>query len=126
VRPIVLRVALLAMPLLLARAQQDPRANGWRGAAYGAIGGAVLGGVLGAIECTVSSGSGSESCKVGAAPGAVYGSLIGAAVFVLPGAGIGSLIRSEKWEKVPLDDLQVTVVPMVDTRHAGLALRLRF
>ena len=100
--------------------------NGWRGAAVGAIVGAGVGGVLGAVECTVESGSGSESCKTGALSGAVYGGLIGAAVFALAGAGLGALIRTERWEQVPPDALRVSVVPMVDTRRAGLALRLQF
>jgi hypothetical protein len=48
----------------------------------------------------------------------------GVPILALEGAGIGALIKSDRWSSVPIDKAHVTVTP---TRHGlGLALSLRF
>jgi len=52
---------------------------------------------------------------------------LGAAAFGVTGAlvglGIGALLKSERWEEVPLDRLRVNIVPQRDGRFAlGLSV----
>ena len=42
--------------------------------------------------------------------------LIGAALGVLVGLPVGALIRTERWERVPLDQLRVSLTPQRDGR----------
>ena len=48
---------------------------------------------------------------------------IGGATGALLGAGIGALIKTDKWEEIPLDRLQVSIVPQRDGRfNFGLSI----
>ena len=55
--------------------------------------------------------------------------LVAAGLFALPGALLGALIgshvRTERWEEVPLDQFRVSIVPQRDGRFA-LGLSVRF
>ena len=53
------------------------------------------------------------------------GAGIGGATGALLGAGIGALIKTDKWEEVPLDRLQLSMVPLRDGRFA-LGLSVEF
>ncbi len=85
------------------------------GAGIGAVGGAVLGAALGANM----QGDFSDSDKrIIAATGlGLAGALVGGLV--------GSQIKTERWEEVPLDRLRVSIVPLRDGRFA-LGLSVEF
>ncbi len=50
---------------------------------------------------------------------------IGAGVGVLLGAAVGTLVTSDVWEEVPLEQLRVSVGPRIDGR-LGLSLSVTF
>jgi hypothetical protein len=83
----------------------------WTGAALGFVAGAIAGGAAAIISCE------NTLCSVG--PDVVLGGAgIGGLAGGLLGAGVGALIKTDRWEEVPLDQLRVSVAP----RRDGLAL----
>ena len=89
------------------------------GAGYGALAGAAIGVGSAAMLCS------SEDCEE--YTGAVYLVLGGGGTLagLLIGSIVGALIKTERWEEVPLDQLRVSFVPQRDGRF-GLGLSVRF
>ncbi|NIM51536.1 MAG: hypothetical protein GTN62_12050 [Gemmatimonadales bacterium] len=90
-------------------AHQGRRGHPAQGALIGLAVGAVAGGVTGAVGCGTSWWC---TTQKGVSLGAVIGGLTGA----LLGTGIGALIKTDRWEQVPLDRLRVSVLPQRDGR----------
>ncbi len=94
-----------------------------RGAVLVGVIGAVVGGAVGLVTpqfaCETPSGCPVDWGEAGKL--AALGGVIGAAV----GGGIGALTKTDRWEKVPLDQLRVSLVPQRDGRFA-LGLSVRF
>ena len=89
----------------------------WRGAAIGALSLGIAGAVAAAITCNTLH----ESCKKGERAIATVG---GAAAGAVLGAGVGLLIKTDKWEEVPLDGLRVSIVPIGS--GFGIGARIAF
>jgi hypothetical protein len=83
------------------------------------VAGAVVGGLLGGGFVALMSGLACdvEDCE-GSPAGAV---LLGVGLGALPGAGVGALIKTERWDAVPADRVRLTLAPV---RGSGAALRL--
>lgn len=80
---------------------QQRKGHPWRGAGAGFLGGAVLGAVIGP---TLSGDLSDSDKRIIAAGGlAVVGSLLG--------LGIGSAIKTERWEGIMPGQLRVSLVP---------------
>jgi hypothetical protein len=99
----------------------------------GGVVGVLLGGALGGtgtyLVCqsldvgfgTPTSAETEAACRSDAVKGLIAGSVGGAII----GMGIGSLIKTERWEEVPLERLRLQPVATFDGR-VGLAVSLRF
>ena len=85
--------------------------------------GALVVGVPLAILLVVACEDVSNFCNV--AGGAAIGLLVGGAAGALLGNTVGALIKTDRWEEVPLDALRVSVTPQRDGRFA-LGLSVRF
>ncbi len=91
-----------------------------RGALIGLVIGAGIGAMSGpAIGAAVSAGPCFDQCT-STARDVAAGALLLAVPGALIGAGIGALIKTDRWEEVPLDRLSVSFAP----RRAGYALGL--
>jgi hypothetical protein len=88
----------------------------WRGAGIGFLSGVLLGGIIGG-----ATREGDIATEHAILIGAGFFGLVGTVV----GAGVGALTKTERWEEVPLDQLQVQPVATVAGRF-GLAVSLRF
>jgi hypothetical protein len=98
------------------------------GGIIGFVGGAVAGAVIClASECSITVGSGDgdsrsdpldENPLVSVGLAAVVGGAVGYGVGVL----IGSTIKVDRWEEIPLDQLRVTIAPCPG---GGLSVGLR-
>jgi len=92
----------------------------WRGAGIGFLAGAAFGTVAGVISCS------DGGCTEG---GAGYWTAVSAGFFAasgaVVGAVIGALVKTERWEEVPLDQLRVSFVPLGEGRFA-LGLSVEF
>ena len=85
------------------------RGHAWMGMWIGAGIGALL---AGSNPCV------NEGCAEGFSPEfAVYGALLGG----MSGAGIGALIKSDRWTEIPVDRLHVGLGPV---RGRGVGLRV--
>jgi hypothetical protein len=97
---------------------QGRKSNTLKGLGFGALGGAVIGAVAGVIveaSCTYECWGTAATALIGAGVFSVTGAVIGIVA--------GTLIKSERWEEVPLDRLQVSIVPQRDGRFAlGLSV----
>lgn len=83
-----------------------------RGAGIGFLAGVSVGGVIGYFYCTAGTGDCLDSSSDQGAELQLIGPLaIGAVAGTLLGAAVGALIKTDKWEQVPLDRLRVSVVP---------------
>ena len=89
----------------------------------GTLVGALVVGVPLAILLAVACEDVSGFCNV--AGGVAAGLLVGGAVGALVGATVGALIKTDRWEEVPLDALRVSVAPQRDGRF-GLGASVRF
>ena len=101
------------------------RKSNWdKGLLYGGAGVGAVGLGLGIAWWADCGDSGGEWC-----PDEGWHALILAPIGFLAGgivgAGVGALIRSDKWEEVPLDRLRVSVVPQGNGRF-GLAASIAF
>ena len=91
-----------------------------RGALIGGIVGGAFGlvGSVGYVADGCTFGCDGQEAAIFASGIAFFG--IGAGII---GAGIGALIKTDRWEEVPLDRLRVNVVPQKDGRFAlGLSV----
>jgi hypothetical protein len=61
-----------------------------------------------------------EDCFCSKGEVAAAGGAIGAAAGILIGSSIGAVIKTDRWEEVPLDQLRVSIVP----RRDGFALEI--
>jgi hypothetical protein len=87
---------------------QRRKGHPWRGAGVGFLGGALLGAVVGP---TLSGDLSDGDKRIIAAGGlGLVGSLLG--------IGIGSAIKTERWEGIMLDQLGVSIVPQPGERYA--------
>ena len=93
----------------------------WPGAGIGLVGGALIGAVIGSTtEFCVDSCTPDE-----AQAGAIEaGIIIGAPVGFLLGGVVGSLIRSERWRLISINDYLISAAPRISA--AGFALDIRF
>ena len=92
---------------------QRRRGHPWRGAGIGFLGGAVLGAVIG----PTLGGDLTEGDKRIIAAGGL--GLVGSLV----GIGVGSSIKTERWETMMLDQLRVSAVPRCGARYVfGLSV----
>lgn len=93
------------------------KGNFWTGFGIGLLAGGVIGGAIGSTEefCIMSWGDcGQAATGIGVVIGAPAGALLGGVV--------GLLIRSDRWEEVPLDGLRVGVVPQHDGLGIGVSV----
>lgn len=112
----------LALPLdSVARLEvyQDRRANTAQGAAAGGVAGFFVGLVVGMDKKAECEEQGKWMCGVEGGGWATAGLMGGAAV----GALVGSLIKTDRWEEVPLDRLRVYIAPHPNGFAAGLTVR---
>ena len=94
------------------------RKSHWKtGLAIGAVLGAIVGGAAGYAYEAIND----EYTPEYAAPVA-FGALAGAAVVGALGAGVGAIMRTDRWEEVPLDQLRVSFVPRRDGFALGFAV----
>jgi hypothetical protein len=97
-----------------------------KGALWGAFAGAFLGGALGAL----GAGAGTEDCwEHSSNPCTVWFATIWAVALGVPalvvGTVAGTLIKTDRWQEVPLDQLRLGSVPQPDGRY-GLGLSVTF
>ncbi len=96
------------------------RKSEWKtGLIVGAFVGAIGGGIAGYVLETIDEYSPEYALPVAG------GALAGAAVVGGLGAGIGTFIKADRWEEIPLDRLRVSFVPQRDGRFA-FAVSVRF
>ena len=89
--------------------------------------GAVVGGLVVGVPFAILFAAVCEGVDINCTGtgGAAVGFLMGGAAGALVGAGVGLLIKSDRWEEVPLHALRVSVAPQRDGRF-GLGLSVRF
>lgn len=87
----------------------------WAGVGIGFLGGAVVGAVIGSTQefCILSCGS---AAGIGVVVGAPAGALLGGIV--------GALIRSDRWRRVRVNDLHLSVEPQRE--GVGLSVSVAF
>ncbi len=115
-----LRVALMNVTRL--EVHRGRKSHARMGAVVGAI---ALGGFGAAFQPLSGSHEGDCSRSDTICLGRGASAAIGAAVGGLFGAVVGALIKTERWEEVPLDRLRVSFGPQRDGRF-GLGLSVRF
>ncbi len=82
----------------------------WKGALIGFGVGAAAGAAVGSgLDCEAF---GTQAACTG------LGAAVGAGSLALIGGVTGALIKTDRWEEIPLDQLRVTVVPQSDGRFA--------
>lgn len=90
------------------------------------VSGLWIGALAGAVPGALSGASYAATCDC-SNPNYVGGAVVGALMCAVPGgllgAGIGALVRTETWEKVPADRLQLSVVPTDAGLGIGVAVR---
>ena len=110
-------VTLLITSVELLEVHRGTRGRAGRGALIGALVSGVIGAVWARQWCVTASNCVQHRLVVaGFGVGLLPGALLGAAV--------GSLVRSDRWEEVPLERLRVNFAPQGDGRIAlGFAVR---
>ena len=89
----------------------------WKGGLIGFFGGAGLGALVGAsVDCQESALDSPEELCTGA------GAVVGAGVGLLVGAVAGALIKTDRWEEVPMDQLRLSLVPHDGGLVLGISL----
>jgi hypothetical protein len=83
-----------------------------------AVNGLLIGAVVGAVALSAINAADPETGQTGEY---VWVALVGAGLGALPGAGVGALVKTERWAELPLANLRVTVAPLPG--H-GMGLRL--
>jgi hypothetical protein len=87
----------------------------WIGGLTGFAAGVLLGPAT--VECCVTCDCGEEKLKRG-----VIGGAIGLGVGMVAGAVVGTLMKTDRWEEVPLDQLHVSFVPGRDGFALGISV----
>ncbi len=123
-------VAELRIPLASLTWLRVERVRHSRATKVGAVTGFVVGGATGAVigaihKACIPTFDTAIGCEDSPAFGAVLYGLAGAAVGAGLGVIVGALIKTKRWEDVPLDQLRVSFVPQRDGRF-GLGLSVRF
>jgi hypothetical protein len=95
---------------------QGRTSHPWRGAAIGAAVGGTAGFITGVA---LGGGCIDSNCFTGAQVGGIL-AVAGGVVGGLIGLGVGSAIKTDRWDEVPLDQFRVSFVPRPD----GLALSM--
>jgi hypothetical protein len=97
------------------------RSYQWPGAIIGLVLGTAIGWRIGkAIDESCEPGPTRWCIDVAQRPGAIVGAVIGLAA----GAVLGNRIKTDKWEEVPLDRVQMSIAP---TRNGfGIGARIAF
>ena len=80
-----------------------------RGRHGNAVKGMLFGAAIGAVTISVVNAQDPETGETGEY---LMVALIGACMGALPGAGIGALIKTEKWAELPLSNLRLTLGPV--------------
>ena len=99
------------------------KSNVGKGAILGLLGGGALGAVVLHTKCDsffFESGECDANEKWGAA---LLGAGVGGVVGIIAGVTIGGATSTERWARVPLDRLDVSILPQ---RPGGLALSASF
>jgi hypothetical protein len=95
------------------------RSHPWRGAGIGFLSGVGVAFVTWHIaDLGCYEGASTTNCAL------VLGGGIGGAIGALAGAVVGAMIRTDRWEAVPLGGLRVSVVPQRD--GFGIGARIAF
>lgn len=81
------------------------RGHFWTGAGMGLLGGVLIGGIIGSTQNLEGSFLFSNTNPT------LLGAVVGAPAGVLLGGVIGALIRSDRWQAVPMNDQRIRVVP---------------
>jgi hypothetical protein len=119
--PLVLAISSLTR----LEVSRDRQSRAGTGGIVGLVGGAVAGAVICiAAQCSLTSGSESAFEDEGLNSIALAAALGGAAGYSV-GFLIGSAIKVDRWEEIPLDMLRVTVAPW-PTGGLSVGLRVRF
>ncbi len=101
---------------------QGRRANAGKGALIGLAIGGGGGAVAGAIALSGSCLDSADGCPLA---GAAIFALFFGPPSILTGAVIGALIKTDRWEEVPLDRVRVSFAPQRDARF-GLEVSVPF
>jgi hypothetical protein len=96
---------------------QGRKSNALKGLLIGSIVGVSTGVVVGLVVA--------ESCWDHKVACAAAGTAVVGVTGALVGLGIGALSKSDRWEEIPLDRLQVSIVPQRDGR-LGIGLSVVF
>lgn len=127
----VLEVKSRAEPLALPLASvtklevsRERRSKAGIGATVGFIGGALAGAVIAIASLDEECGVLSPDCDLNEdlesiAPAAVLGGLAGIGVGVL----VGSVLKVDRWEEVPLDRLRVSIMPQRHGLSVGVSVK---
>jgi len=89
--------------------QLDVAAGRRSNSGVGALAGAVFGGVIGAIESGERIPAYSDNRTANTGNKTLRGGLIGVAAGAVLGAAIGALVRSDRWQIVPLTRLRLGI-----------------
>ena len=97
------------------------RSMAGKGTLFGFVGGAAVGAVIG-----YSMGDAEGFCVFACTAGqkAAWGAGIGGGAGAVGGLLIGALIKTDKWERIPVDRVAVSVVPQRD--GFGIGVRIAF
>ncbi len=82
-----------------------------------AVKGLILGAVVGAVALSALNAADPET---GQTAEYVWVAAVGAGLGALPGAGVGALVKTERWAELPVANLRLTVAPV-----SGQGVRLR-
>jgi hypothetical protein len=92
----------------------------WPGAGIGLVGGALIGAVVGSTTEFCIDSCTPEAAQAGAIEAGV---IIGAPVGFLLGGVVGSLIRSERWRLICIDDHLISAAPRISASEFAVDLR---
>ncbi len=83
-----------------------------------AVKGLLIGGAIGAAVLSLIN---AQDPETGETQEYLVVAVVGAGLGALPGAGIGALVKTERWAELPVGNLRVTVGA---TPNRGVGLRL--
>jgi hypothetical protein len=94
------------------------KSNGGTGALYGFMAGFGVGAIWGGIAGEGYMGD----AHISAAGSVVFGGLYVGAIGAIGGLLVGTFIKTDRWEEVPLDRLQVSLAPQRNGVSFGLRI----
>lgn len=112
------RLAIPLSPLAKLEVHRGRKSNTGNGALIGFVSGAVIGAAMGAAPCPENAYVCIEGWEGAALGGGVLGA-VGAGL----GALVGAVMRTDRWEEVPLDRLRVGLAPQ---KELGLMVSVSF